>query len=85
MTEINEFSPSWVKAGAAAKQYANMIDLVSSGDEDAMRLWNGGLGIRLLTELVAAERSRALGAYKGEVEGYLNSILLLLKEADRRS
>ena len=85
MAELNRFSPSWAKAGAAAKQYANLIDAVSAGDEESMRLWEGGLGLRLLKELVAAERSRALGSYKGEVEGFLNSILVLLEEAEHKS
>lgn len=85
MTPLNHFTPSWTRAGVAAQEYAALINAVSTGDEPALEKWQQGLGLRLLTELVAAERSRALGAYQGEAEGFLNSILVLLEAADQKS
>ncbi|ABB57806.1 hypothetical protein [Synechococcus elongatus] len=85
MSSLSRFSPSWIRAGAAAQEYAALINAVSNGDEDALLRWQQGQGLRLLTELVAAERSRALGAYQGEVEGFLNSILVLLAVAEKKS
>lgn len=85
MSGLSHFSPSWVRAGVAAKEYAALIDAVSAGDAEALAKWQRGYGLRLLTELVAAERSRALGAYQGEAEGFLNSILVLLEAAEQKS
>ncbi|AZB72618.1 hypothetical protein [Synechococcus elongatus] len=85
MSPLSRFTPSWIRAGVAAQEYAALINAVSTGDEEALKKWQSGQGLRLLTELVTAERSRALGAYQAEVEGFLNSILVLLGEAERKS
>ncbi|WP_338442058.1 hypothetical protein VZG28_02855 [Synechococcus elongatus IITB4] len=58
MSPLSRFTPSWIRAGVAAQEYAALINAVSTGDEEALKKWQirNGRAVKVFGYLLSWSR-----------------------------